>query len=414
VIRDPKPQRNQNFGALFLRKAAEPVTRPAANASGTVHLRSGDAIPCAITAIDEKGVHITSPVAESEFIPHERIKAAELVSGGSPPDLQHAKKERLLTVPRLQKASPPTHLLCARNGDFLRCRLVAMDESSLRIELQLSELDVPRDRVAQIIWFHTDELSGPEDEFEEESDSPVAAPAPPPETVTRIQVVQSSGNRVTFQPLEVDGEFVAGTSDVLGACRFKLAEIDQLIFGAQIEAAAAELAYHQWRLRPAVEPLVAQDFDASGGLAGTASPLVGQPAPDVELDLLDGGRFRLSQCKGQIVVLDFWASWCGPCMQTIPLLHEAMQEFDPDQVRLISINLEEPASHIRSVLERHKLDLTVALDVDGVAGLRYEADTIPQLVLIDREGTVARLYIGGGPEVVEQTKASIAEMLAAD
>src|SRR5690606_7363386 len=114
------------------------------------------------------------------------------------------------------------------------------------------------------------------------------------------------------------------------------------------------------------------------------------------------GRFRLANCKGQIIVLDFWASWCGPCMQTIPLLHEAMQEFDPDQVRLISINLEEPASHIRSVLERHKLDLTVALDVDGVAGLRYQADSIPQLAIIDREGTVARLYIGGGREVVEQ------------
>ena len=48
--------------------------------------------------------------------------------------------------------------------------------------------------------------------------------------------------------------------------------------------------------------------------------------------LLDGTPFRLSACKGQIVLLDFWASWCGPCMRTMPLVEEAMREFDPKRV----------------------------------------------------------------------------------
>lgn len=400
VIRRVQPQ--QNFTKLFLKKAKEAPITPVVSSTHNLHLRSGDVVPCTVVAIDDEGVRITSPVAEAQMVPHAKIKAVEFVTGGLLPDLQAAKRDRLLTIPRLQKASPPTHLLCARTGDFLRCRLIALQSDVLRVEIQLEEIEIPRDRVAQVIWFHPNEAEPPE---ESEASETGSTPRP------LAQVIQPNGNRVTFQPHEVDGQVISGTSELLGACRFKLDEIDQIIFGRQIEVAAAELPYHQWQLRAAVEPLVAQDLEDTGGDAGKISPLVGQAAPDFELPLLDGPNFRLSDCRGQIVVLDFWASWCGPCMRTLPLMEEAMREFDPAQVRMVSVNLEEPAKHVKAVLERHELNITVALDVDGVAARRYEANAIPQTVIIDREGKIARLYVGGGRNAVEQLKASLTELL---
>jgi thiol-disulfide isomerase/thioredoxin len=226
------------------------------------------------------------------------------------------------------------------------------------------------------------------------------------------QVLKRDGKRVTIDPTEVTAKSLLGISEVLGPCSFELLQIDQLIFGSRIGQEVSNLAYNRWRLHSAIEPLVAQDT-GEGPVVGSESPLIGTDAPEVKLELLDGGDVLLSQLRGKIVVLDFWATWCAPCMQTMPLVEEAIGEYDSEQVQLLSVNLEEPADHIRSVMERHNLSAPVALDVDGLAALRYQARAIPQLVIIDADGKIHRLYVGGGPAVVEQMKAAITELLEA-
>ena len=99
-------------------------------------------------------------------------------------------------------------------------------------------------------------------------------------------------------------------------------------------------------------------------------------------------------------------------MQTMPLMEQAAADLDPERVRLVSVNLEEPAEHLRGVVERHEIEVPVALDIDGVTARRYEVTAIPQLVIVDQQGQVARLYIGGGVDVVEQAMAAVAELLA--
>ena len=96
------------------------------------------------------------------------------------------------------------------------------------------------------------------------------------------------------------------------------------------------------------------------------------------------------------MVLDFWATWCGPCMQSLPLVEEVVKEFTGQDVRLFAVNMEEQPDQIKAVLERHKMKFPVVLDRDGAVAARYAVTAIPQTVLIDRDGKIARLFVGGG------------------
>jgi peroxiredoxin len=227
-------------------------------------------------------------------------------------------------------------------------------------------------------------------------------------TRTRVQVLRSDETRLTFFPDKFAEATLSGTSDVLGACRVNLAQIDQLLFGTAIEQAAAELAYQKWKLQNAIEPKFVQAGDgADGDDQGTESPLIGKPAPVFELDLLAGGRFKLADQKGQVVVLDFWATWCGPCLAAMPQVDRAVRDFKDQGVQLVAVNLEEGPKPIQSMLERHKLDVTVALDRDGVVAGKYQASAIPQTVIIDREGKVVRVFIGGGAHLEDQLRTAL-------
>lgn len=372
--------------------------------SHTLHLRSGDTVPCEIVAIDEQGLSIKSDVAEAKLVPHDKVKAVELVTN-QPPRLGKTKRERLLMLPRLQKDSPPTQLLRSINGDYLRGRLVSFSPDKLRMEVRLESKEIASNKIAQIIWFHPDELT---------ENASSESKAEPNETKTRVQALKSDGIRLTFFPQHLKDKLLEGKSDVLGACRADISDVDQLILGPSIEKAAAELVYHQWKLSPPVEPrfVTAADNDGGDGRpSGLESPLVGKPAPIFELDQLDGKRFKLAETKGKVLVLDFWASWCGPCLQAMPEIHRTVHEFEDKPVALVGVNLEEPPSTVKATLERHKLNLTVAMDQDGVVALKYGATAIPQTVVIDAQGNVTRVFVGGGPKLAEDLKAAIEEAL---
>ncbi len=193
-------------------------------------------------------------------MPHAKVKAIELVTNAPPPDLAAAKRDRLLTLPRLQKSSPPTHLLCSQNGDYLRCRLLRMDEDNVYVEVQLEEVQIARDRITQIIWFHDDELPKQDGTIRRRSRrTQQSADESESLLLGLAQVLRRDGKRLTFDPIEVTEKTIAGTSEVLGKCRFDLMEVDQLIFGTRIGEEVSDFAYNQWKLHPATEPLVAQD-----------------------------------------------------------------------------------------------------------------------------------------------------------
>jgi thiol-disulfide isomerase/thioredoxin len=391
----------------LLGKRFTPAARPAPPGDCLLHLRSGDTIPCRVQNIDEQGVWLKSTVSDASFVPHERIKALELRPDSPPVKVDKTKTDRLLTLPRMQRDNPPEQLIRSLEGDYLRGRLLAMDDKRLTVELRLETKTLDREQVARIIWLHPDEAAGAT-----VAARPPAANAARLPAGTRVQAVPTGGKRLTFFAQELAGETLSGESDVLGACRVNLNQLEQLLIGETIEQAAATLAFHQWKLRPAAEPLPDPEPGAEPGSSeGLESVLVGKPAPDIDLDLLDGKKFRLADYKNKVLVLDFWASWCGPCLQAMPQVDAVAREFAAQDVVLVAINLQETPERIRTALERLKLETAVALDLDGRIAERYGATAIPQTVIIDKSGKVARLFVGGGAHFDEQLRLALKGVL---
>ena len=363
-----------------------------------LYLMSGDSIPCEVTRIDQKGVSFTSPLSSSTFVPNEKVKAVELtLDGRGPVALTRSKRDRLLTVPRMQKGNPPTHLVRSRDGDYLRGRILEMDEFKLLIEIRLAPQEVPRERISRIIWLHPDE-------------DKQTAPAPKPVSGgLRVQAVEESGTRLTFSPEQFADATLSGKSDLLGACRITLESVDQLLLGSAIDEAATRAAYQQWKLQYALEPKYVEDEKnaSANGSSGTDSALVGKEAPDFELEVVDGDKFHLAKHKGKIVVLDFWATWCSHCLETMPDFVRLSGDAAARNVEVVAVNLEETPAQIAAVLKRHQWQLSVALDRDGGVAAKYGVTAIPQTVIIGPDGKVMRHFIGGGPKLFQNIDESL-------
>jgi thiol-disulfide isomerase/thioredoxin len=389
-----QPVRVLNGVRTLLGARYSPAARPAAPGDCLLHLRSGDTISCRVERTDEQGVWLKSTQTSATFVPHAKIKALELRQDVPQVKIDKTKADRLLTLPRMQRDNPPEQLIRSLEGDYLRGRLLAMDEQELQVELRLETRTIKRAQVARIIWLQPDETAGANSAESASDDS--GATTPP--TGVRVQAVPRDGRRLTYFAQKLEGQILHGQSEVLGACRIGLDTVDQLLIGPAIDKSAATLVFHQWKLRPAPEPLPTPEEGADPGASeGLESVLVGKPAPPIELDFLDGKKFRLENYKNKVLVIDFWASWCGPCLQTMPQVEKVAAEFAEQGVKLVAINLEESPERVRATLERLKLDITVALDREGRVAERYGATSIPQTVVIDREGKVARLFVGGSP-----------------
>ena len=123
-------------------------------------------------------------------------------------------------------------------------------------------------------------------------------------------------------------------------------------------------------------------------------PLVGHPAPNFTLVLLhnDFGKntLSLSNLKGKSIVLNFWASWCQPCKEELPLLENAWKQMQAQNKNIVflGIDFQESNSDASSFLQQHGITYMAGLDTDGSIANKYGVSSLPQTVFIDRNGIV--------------------------
>lgn len=136
---------------------------------------------------------------------------------------------------------------------------------------------------------------------------------------------------------------------------------------------------------------------------------IGWAAPLFRLPDLEGREVSLAALKGNVVLLDFWASWCGPCRLSMPLL-EKLQRDNPDGVVLLAINLGEPPEIARRYVQSQNIRSRVLLDQEGRAAQAYDAQFIPMQVLVDKKGIIRDIQIGYDPRIRERFASKIAEL----
>lgn len=139
--------------------------------------------------------------------------------------------------------------------------------------------------------------------------------------------------------------------------------------------------------------------DASGdstsveGTGSTSTFEVGAPAPDFELDSLSGERIRLRDLRGEPVLLNFWATWCGPCRQEMPEIQARSEKFE-GQFHVVAVNFDEPRDQVQSFVDELGLTFTVVLDPGAKIQKLYRIRGYPTSYFVDAEGILQIQHIG--------------------
>jgi peroxiredoxin len=123
-----------------------------------------------------------------------------------------------------------------------------------------------------------------------------------------------------------------------------------------------------------------------------AAPAPGKIAPDFALRTFGEGNLRLSEFRGEVVIVNFWATWCGPCQQELPRLERLHQRYEKAGLVLLGINLDDDMDRGRTMAQRLTLSFPMLFDrVKDVARL-YELESMPMTVFIDREGVIRHVH----------------------
>lgn len=128
-----------------------------------------------------------------------------------------------------------------------------------------------------------------------------------------------------------------------------------------------------------------------------AEPTVGQPAIDFALRSPGMANVRLSEHRGEVVLLNFWATWCGPCRQEMPLLNDLYLKYQRAGLTLLGINIDAPTAQAAEMARGLKVTYPILIDDRQNVGRLYGIDTMPLTVLIDRQGVVRYVSQGFKP-----------------
>ncbi len=136
------------------------------------------------------------------------------------------------------------------------------------------------------------------------------------------------------------------------------------------------------------------------------------PAPEFALKAMDGKTVRLSDYKGQVVMINFWASWCGPCREEMPILEDMYNTYKKAGFVLLGVTIDERVSDAKNFLDKSPVSFPVLLDTKGKVADLYNNRAMPSSYFIDRKGNLAHLHKGYRPGEESNYKSVIKKLIA--
>ena len=394
-----------------LNKFTKPLQASDYRIASLITLRNGEALQGQVSKIDEIGVHFSSKLTDSTLLKPEDVKSIHLHPRSYSTLIDAEKMERLTTIPRNQVDDAPKNLLVTTSGDYLRGSLIALTDTKVEYIIKDEVLNFPLHQVSSIVWLF-------ERSWEHETATVVASRIDSglPSNEVAIHYYSDAKNIDGFTSIVIDSadaNFVLGRSDLIGLVDLPVRSIARLSFGSDVYRSQFNRP-NPWRLMAAKAPTVLEPND---GDPSTDQPrvdnssLIGKQAPAFQLKKLDGNPLRLDSLRGKVLVLDFWASWCGPCIESLPEVQQLAKSFGNDRCAWLGINVQESREQAANIADRLGIDETILLDSDGDVAVLYEATAFPMIVIINQQGIVHRVFIGMENARIEQVRKAIDECL---
>lgn len=136
------------------------------------------------------------------------------------------------------------------------------------------------------------------------------------------------------------------------------------------------------------------------GCDGSAmKPAIGREAPNFSYLSLDGSKKMLSDSRGSVVMLRFWADWCPPCATEFPVIERVYQEMSGKGLEVIAVNVRQSEARVKEYIGKFALSHIVALDKNGSISKQYDVRGLPMNFVIDRKGVVQEIVIGSISDV---------------
>ena len=146
----------------------------------------------------------------------------------------------------------------------------------------------------------------------------------------------------------------------------------------------------------------------------TRTPRVaaGDPAPDIALTGAFGGEGLLSDYQGRVILLNFWATWCAPCVTEMPDMQRLYEQLGDEHFEIIAVSLDhEGAGVVQRFAERHRLTFTLAIDPEGRSEQAYRLTGLPETYIIDADGIVRHRILGAREWTHPESRRLITELM---